>query len=102
MWGGEPGRAAVRDGRVPGVKYQKALHRVRCHVGYEPSFLVFLLEYLAACKFMRRPPDLGGLLLPAGLGAVAACLHDVLEPTINPNHRGIVHGVALTGAALVG
>jgi len=45
--GGEPGRAAVWDGRVAEMKYQKALHRVRFRIGYEPQFLVSLLEHLA-------------------------------------------------------
>ncbi len=45
--GGEPGRAAKWDGRVNGLMYQKALHRVRFVSGYEASLLVFYLEYLA-------------------------------------------------------
>jgi type I restriction enzyme M protein len=45
--GGEPGRAAVWDGRIPGLKYQKALHRVRFKLPYEPSVLVFLLQEMA-------------------------------------------------------
>jgi type I restriction enzyme S subunit len=42
--GGEPGRAAVWDGSVPDMKYQKALHRVRFKVPFEPALLVFLLQ----------------------------------------------------------
>jgi type I restriction enzyme S subunit len=45
--GGEPGRAAVWNGKFPDMKYQKALHRVRCCKGYEPRMLVVLLEHLA-------------------------------------------------------
>jgi type I restriction enzyme S subunit len=45
--GGEPGRAAVWDGRIPELKYQKALHRVRFSGNTEPRYLVFLLEFLA-------------------------------------------------------
>jgi len=45
--GGEPGRAAVWSGKFPDMKYQKALHRVRCCQGYEPRILVVLLEHLA-------------------------------------------------------
>ncbi len=45
--GGEPGRAAVWDGRIPNLKYQKALHRVRFNVPFEPSVLVYLLQELA-------------------------------------------------------
>ncbi|MBL8854419.1 MAG: restriction endonuclease subunit S [Planctomycetaceae bacterium] len=45
--GGEPGRAAVWDGRLPNLKFQKAIHRVRFNVKYEPKLLVFHLENLA-------------------------------------------------------
>ncbi len=45
--GGEPGRAAVWDGRIQNLKYQKALHRVRFKVPFEPSMLVFLLQEMA-------------------------------------------------------
>lgn len=45
--GGEPGRASVWDGHLPGMMYQKALHRVRFLPGYEQKLLIFLLEYLA-------------------------------------------------------
>ncbi len=42
--GGEPGRAAVWDGRVPELKFQKAIHRVRFNVPFEPKILVLYLE----------------------------------------------------------
>jgi len=42
--GGQPGRAAVWDGSIPNLKYQKAVHRVRFLVPYEPAILVFLLQ----------------------------------------------------------
>jgi type I restriction-modification system DNA methylase subunit/restriction endonuclease S subunit len=45
--GGEPGRAAVWDGSLPEMKYQKALHRVRFKVPFEPALLVFLLQTMA-------------------------------------------------------
>jgi len=45
--GGEPGRAAVWNGRLPRIKFQKALHRVRFYSGLEPSYLVYLLEFYA-------------------------------------------------------
>lgn len=45
--GGEPGRAAVWDGRMPNMMFQKALHRVRCLGKTEPQYLVYLLEHLA-------------------------------------------------------
>ncbi len=45
--GGEPGRAAVWDGRMPDLKFQKAIHRVRFNVPFEPKILVLHLENLA-------------------------------------------------------
>jgi type I restriction enzyme S subunit len=45
--GGEPGRSAVWDGSIPNLKYQKALHRVRFSVPFEPSMLVYLLQELS-------------------------------------------------------
>ena len=45
--GGEPGRAAVWDGRLPDLKFQKAIHRVRFSVPFEPKVLVLHLENLA-------------------------------------------------------
>ncbi len=45
--GGEPGRAAVWDGRIPNLKFQKAIHRVRFNVPFEPKLMVLHLENLA-------------------------------------------------------
>jgi type I restriction enzyme, S subunit len=45
--GGEPGRAAVWDGRLPDLKFQKAIHRVRFKVPFEPKLLVLYLENIA-------------------------------------------------------
>jgi type I restriction enzyme S subunit len=45
--GGEPGRAAVWDGRLPDLKFQKAIHRVRFNVPFEPKILVLHLENLS-------------------------------------------------------
>lgn len=45
--GGEPGRAAVWDGRLPDLKFQKAIHRVRFNVPFEPRLLVNYLEAIA-------------------------------------------------------
>ena len=52
--GGEPGRAAMWDGRVPTMKYQKALHRVRFVPGYDGGLLVAYLEYLAKSGRLER------------------------------------------------
>lgn len=43
--GGEPGRAAVWDGRIPEVMYQKALHRVRPTAALCARFLLHRLRY---------------------------------------------------------
>lgn len=45
--GGEPGRAAVWDGRLPDLKFQKAIHRVRFNVPFESHLLVNYLEVIA-------------------------------------------------------
>src|SRR5262245_57424099 len=49
--GGEAGRAAIWDGRVAGMKFQKALHRVRCGPRLNNRFLVHRLmaDYLSGC-----------------------------------------------------
>lgn len=52
--GGEPGRAAVWDGRISSMMYQKAIHRVRFPMGYKHKLLVFLLEYLAKSGRLTR------------------------------------------------
>ena len=46
--GGEVGRAAVLDHDVPGVFFQKAIHRVRCGERLVPRFLMHYLRYCAA------------------------------------------------------
>lgn len=45
--GGEPGRSAVWDERLPGMKFQKALHRVRFKIHFLPHLLVHYLETIA-------------------------------------------------------
>jgi type I restriction enzyme S subunit len=52
--GGEPGRAAVWLGGPTNLKFQKALHRVRFNVPYEPRLLVYLLERLAKSGGLER------------------------------------------------
>jgi len=41
--GGEAGRAAIWDGRIPNVKFQKAIHRVRCGPKLDARYLVHRL-----------------------------------------------------------
>jgi len=45
--GGEPGRSALWDGRLPDLKFQKAIHRVRFNVPFEQRLLVLYLEKIA-------------------------------------------------------
>ena len=51
--GGEPGRAAVWDGARPEVRFQKAIHRVRFHVPYEPELFVTYLEAIAGTNSFK-------------------------------------------------
>ena len=39
--GGEPGRCAIWKDQVPGMKIQKALHRVRVHESYSNEFIYY-------------------------------------------------------------
>jgi type I restriction enzyme S subunit len=52
--GGEPGRAAVWNNQIEGMKIQKALHRVRCSKGLQPWYLVYFLEYMAKTFRLER------------------------------------------------
>ncbi len=52
--GGEPGRASVWKGLLSDLKYQKALHRVRFDIPFEPYLLVYLLEWLAKTGGLDR------------------------------------------------
>jgi type I restriction enzyme, S subunit len=59
--GGEPGRAAVWDGRVTDLKFQKAIHRVRFNVPFEPYLLVAYLQAIAGTKQLERFFTGGGI-----------------------------------------
>ena len=52
--GGEPGRAAVWSGDLPEMKYQKAIHRVRFNIPFDPRLLVWQLERLAFTGGLER------------------------------------------------
>lgn len=43
--GGEPGRSAVWEAEATSVKFQKAIHRVRCSKDLCPDWLTFSLQY---------------------------------------------------------
>ena len=60
------------------------------------------IAYLGLCKLVDEEPELGGFLLSVGVGAAAACLHDLLEPAVHPNHRRVIHSVALNLAGAAG
>jgi type I restriction enzyme S subunit len=59
--GGEPGRAAVWDGRLPNLKFQKAIHRVRFNVPFEPNILVLHLQNLAGTAGFEKLFTGGGI-----------------------------------------
>jgi type I restriction enzyme S subunit len=59
--GGEPGRAAVWDGRLPDLKFQKAVHRVRFNVSFEPHLLVQYLEAIAGTPQFEKFFTGGGI-----------------------------------------
>jgi type I restriction enzyme S subunit len=52
--GGEPGRAAVWRGEPHGMRFQKALHRVRCNSSLLPDWLVNVLQANADSGLLSR------------------------------------------------
>ena len=60
------------------------------------------VAYLGFCKMADEQPALGEFLVAIAAGATLACLHDVLEPAVHPNHRALFHGLALNFAAAAG
>ena len=59
--GGEPGRSAVWDGRMPGLKFQKAIHRVRFLVPFDPRLLVYYLETISGTNRFEKFFTGGGI-----------------------------------------
>lgn len=59
--GGEPGRSAVWDGRLPDLKFQKAIHRVRFHVPFVPNILVLYLKAIAGTTVFESLFTGGGI-----------------------------------------
>ncbi|MBK8640242.1 MAG: restriction endonuclease subunit S [Chromatiaceae bacterium] len=59
--GGEPGRSAVWDGRFPDLKFQKAIHRVRFTVPFQPRLLVLYLESIAGTPRLENLFTGGGI-----------------------------------------
>lgn len=52
--GGEPGRAAVWEDQVANMRFQKALHRLRCASGVQPCLIPLYLEFMAKTKRLDR------------------------------------------------
>ncbi|MBT9503332.1 MAG: restriction endonuclease subunit S [Burkholderiaceae bacterium] len=92
--GGEPGRSAVWDGRLPDLKFQKAIHRVRFKIPFQPRLLVLHLENLAGTTRFEKLFTGGGIkhltgetfarlkipLIPCGeQQKIAECLSSVDE-----------------------
>lgn len=59
--GGEPGRSAVWDGRLRDLKFQKAVHRVRFNVPFEPRLLVLYLQSIAGTPQLENLFTGGGI-----------------------------------------
>jgi len=59
--GGEPGRSAVWDERLPDMKFQKALHRVRFRIEFVPHLLVHYLETIAGTEAFESLFTGGGI-----------------------------------------
>jgi type I restriction enzyme, S subunit len=92
--GGEPGRAAVWDGRLPNLKFQKAIHRVRFNLPFVPHLLVQYLEAIAGTSQFEKLFTGGGikhltretfallkvpLISPAEQKQIAGCLSALEE-----------------------
>jgi type I restriction enzyme S subunit len=52
--GGEPGRAAVWNNGATEIKFQKAIHRIRCGHAIDPKWLEFHFRYSAACGTLEE------------------------------------------------
>ena len=57
------------------------------------------VTYLAMCKYLDRPFDLGEMLGCMAVSTAAAVVPDIVEPALTPNHRGFAHSL-VTGSAL--
>jgi membrane-bound metal-dependent hydrolase YbcI (DUF457 family) len=57
------------------------------------------LGIYALFKYIRNERwTLEGALASTAAGAVFACLPDIIEPALHPNHRGLFHSCAAIGA----
>lgn len=73
------------------------MHNFREHLGI--SALVSSGTYFAMCRYYDRNPNLGELLVCAGIGIGAGAAPDFFEPATDPHHRALGNSMAL-GTAL--
>jgi len=52
--GGEPGRAALLKHDLPGIYFQKAIHRVRCRPGLDAEFLSCWIYHLSKSEIFQN------------------------------------------------
>jgi len=57
--------------------------------------IIGLLCYLAHTNLTKTKPSLGGAIGSTLLGSVTGILPDIIEPPIDPNHRGLFHSKSL-------
>lgn len=57
--------------------------------------------YYVACKVLLKEPSLEGFMLSAGAGLAVACLPDILEPAVHPNHRAFFHSLVFNGIVTI-
>lgn len=57
--------------------------------------------YYVACKTLLKEPSLEGFVLSVGAGLAVACLPDILEPAVHPNHRAFFHSIVFNGLIAV-
>jgi inner membrane protein len=99
VWVGQSIRRLLRG---EGLNSSEGGRRMNTSTHAAAGAVVGGIAYLGLCKLVDEEPGVGGFLLSVGFGAAAACLHDVLEPAVHPNHRALIHGVALNLAGAAG
>jgi inner membrane protein len=64
--------------------------------------LIAGVGYAALCRSIEQKPQMPQLFAYAAAGAAVGCLHDLLEPAIHPQHRGLVHSLVLSAVVAGG
>ncbi|MCP4398179.1 MAG: restriction endonuclease subunit S [bacterium] len=85
--GGEPGRCAIWKDEIPGMKIQKALHRIRPHRGLNSTFLHYWFCY--AGKFELLDPYFTGTTIKHLTGKALSELPIPLPPL--PEQKATAH-----------